>query len=42
MSKEVRHKKEVKKPKKAHNTKHMDKKEDIALIKARVKKDCLK
>lgn len=40
MSKEMRHKKEVKRPKKV--SKHMDKKEDIALIKAKVKRDCLK
>jgi hypothetical protein len=39
MAKEMKHKKEVKKPKKS---KHMDKKEDVALLKAKVKKDCLK
>ena len=39
MAKEQRHKKEVKKPKKE---KHMDVKEDAAMLKAKVKKGCLK
>jgi hypothetical protein len=39
MAKEMRVKKEVKKPKKE---KHMDKKEDMAMMKKKVKKDCLK
>jgi hypothetical protein len=39
MAKEMRNKKEMKKPKKE---KHMDVKEDKALIKKSVKKDCMK
>lgn len=39
MAKEMRQKKEVKKPKKE---KHMDKAEDMKMIKSKVKKDCMK
>lgn len=37
MAKEMKQKKEEKKPKK-----HMDKKEDMAMLKKKVKKDCMK
>lgn len=39
MVKEMKSKKEVKKPK---QEKHMDKKEDMAMLKKKVKKDCMK
>lgn len=39
MAKEMRQKKEIKKPKQA---KHMDVKEDKALVKKMVKKGCMK
>lgn len=39
MAKEMRNKKEVKKPKKM---KHDDAKQDAAMLKAKVKKSCLK
>ncbi len=37
MAKEMKMKKEVKKPKK-----HMDEKEDMKMLKKKVKKDCMK
>lgn len=37
--KEMKHKKEIKKPKKE---KHMDEKEDAKMLKQKVKKGCLK
>ncbi len=39
MAKEMKHKKEMKKPKKE---KHMDEKEDMKMLKRKVKKDCMK
>lgn len=39
MAKEIKHKKEVKKPK---QLKHMDVKQDKALVKKMVKKSCMK
>ena len=41
MSKEMKHKKEIKKPKKAV-MKHNDKAQDMAIMKKTVKKGCMK